>query len=133
MPAHQTPSLEHLPRREREVMDTIHALGGRVSVEEIRSRMTSPPSYSAVRAMAGRLEAKGYLRHDVDGGRYLYSATGSPASARRTALQRYVHTFFGGSIGSMMVALVRDERWSDDELEALRAEVERVRRERKRR
>jgi hypothetical protein len=32
----------------------------------------------------------------------------------------------------MVASLVRERSWSDDEVEALRAEIERVRRERKR-
>ena len=54
---------EKLSRREREIMDALFALGNRASAEDIRTRMTHPPGYSAVRAMLARLEAKGYLRH----------------------------------------------------------------------
>ena len=52
-----------LSRREREIMDAVFALSNRASAEEIRARMPHPPSYSAVRAMLARLEAKGHLRH----------------------------------------------------------------------
>ena len=113
-------------------MDAIFGLGNRASAEEIRTRLTQPPSYSAVRAMLVRLENKGYLKHELDGVRYVYSATTSPGTARRAALKRYLHTFFGGSLGQMMTALVRQEQWTDEELDVLRAEIERVRKERKR-
>ena len=59
------------------------------------------------------------------------SATTSPAAAKRTALQQYVQTFFGGSLKQMMTALVAEGSWSDDDLAALRAEIDRVRKERK--
>jgi len=84
-----------------------------------------------VRVMLARLERKGYLRHQQDGLRYIYSATTSPAVAKRTALQQYLQTFFGGSLASMMTALVRDGSWKDEDLDALKAEIERVRQERK--
>jgi BlaI family penicillinase repressor len=113
-------------------MNALFALGNRASVEAIRERLVSPPGYSAVRAMLARLERKGHIRHHADGVRYMYSATTSPAAARRAALQQYLHVFFGGSLGQMMTALVRHESWTDDELEALRAEIEQVRSERKR-
>ncbi len=65
--------------------------------------------------------------------RYLYSATTSQTVAKRTALQQVVHTFFGGSLTQMMTALVSEGSWSDDELAALRAEIDRVRRDNKER
>ncbi len=125
------PSSERLPRREREVLEAVFALQNRASAEDIRAHLPSPPSYSAVRAMLVRLEKKGYLKHQADGLRYLYSATTSPGAARRAALQQYVRTFFGGSLGQMMTALVRQEDWTDEDLDAIRAEIERVRKERK--
>ena len=127
----RTPPPEKLSRREREIMDALFALANRASAEEIRARMTNPPSYSAVRAMLVRLETKGYVRHVEDGLRYIYSATTSPAAARRAALQQYLRVFFGGSVGQMVTSLLTQEAWTDDELDALQAEIERVRRERK--
>jgi len=121
-----------LTRREREIMNAVFALANRASAEEIRQRLTNPPSYSAVRAMLARLETKGYLRHQEDGPRYIYSATTSHATARRTALQQYLRVFFGGSRTQLMTALLRHEPWTDEELETLRTEIERVRKERKR-
>src|ERR1700756_1098287 len=88
---------EQLTRREREIMNVLFARGNRASAEEIRSQLTSPPSDSSVRVMLARLERKGYLKHQQDGLRYIYSATISPAVAKRTALQQFLETFFGGS------------------------------------
>jgi predicted transcriptional regulator len=123
---------EALTRREREIMDAVFALDNCASAEDIRARLTSPPSDSSVRVMLARLEKKGCLKHRQDGLRYLYSATVSPAVAKRTALQQYVGTFFGGSLGSMMTALLSEAPWTDAELDALKLEIDRVREERKR-
>ena len=125
--------LAALTRREREIMNAVFALGNRASAEAIRARLTSPPSDSSVRVMLARLEKKGYLKHQQDGLRYLYSATTSPAAAKRSALQQYVQTFFGGSLKQMMTALVAEASWSDDDLDSLKAEIDRVRKERKQR
>jgi predicted transcriptional regulator len=121
-----------LTRREREIMDAIFALDNRASAEQIRERLANPPSDSSVRVMLARLEKKGVIKHQQDGLRYLYSATISPTTAKRSALQHYVRTFFGGSLKQMMTALLADASWSDDDLAALRAEIDRVRKERKR-
>src|SRR5215468_3926809 len=122
---------ERLTRREREIMNALFALGNRASAEEIRGRLADPPGDSSVRVMLARLEKKGFLKHQQDGLRYIYSATISPAAAKRKALQQYLQTFFGGSLKQMMTALVGESPWTDDELDALKAEIDRVRKERK--
>jgi len=126
------PVIHRLSRREREIMNVLFALSNRGSAEDVRHRLTNAPSYSAVRAMLVRLEQKGYVRHRLNGVRYIYSATRSHASARRDALREYLRAFFGGSLAQMMTTLVRDEEWTGDELDALEAEIGRVRKEGKR-
>ena len=122
---------ERLTRREREIMNAVFSLGNRASAEDIRARLTNPPGDSSVRVMLARLEKKGHLKHQQEGVRYLYSATTSPAVAKRTALQQYLKTFFGGSLRQMMTALVSEASWTDEELDGLRNEIDRVRKERK--
>jgi len=126
------PSHDVLSRREREIMNTLFALGNRATAEDIRARLADPPSGSSVRVMLARLEKKGLLRHDVDGVRFVYSATESPDKAKRTALRRYVQTFFGGSLAQMVASLVRQESWTEQELEELAAEIRRARKEKSR-
>ena len=126
------PHSERLTRREREIMNAIFALKNKASAENIRSQMTNPPSYSSVRVMLARLEKKGYVRHQEEGLRYIYSATTSPAVAKRTALQQYLRTFFGGSLTRMMTALVREGSWTDEDLDSLKVEIEQARKQRKR-
>src|SRR5262245_7440922 len=129
---HMSQDLGRLTRREREIVHAIFALGNRATSDAIRARLTNSPGDSAVRVMLARLEKKGYVKHRKDGLRYVYSATVSPAVAKRKALQQYVQTFFGGSWRQMVTALVSEASWSDEELAALRAEIDRVRKERKR-
>jgi BlaI family transcriptional regulator, penicillinase repressor len=122
---------QHLTRREREIMHAIFALDNRASAEDIRARLSDPPSDSSVRVMLTRMEQKGLVRHQGHGLKFVYSATVSPATAKRTALQQVVQTFFGGSFAQMVAALVREGTFSEDEVESLRSEIERVRKERK--
>ena len=126
-----SPPNEKLTRREREIMNAVFALANRAAAEDIRARLTKPPSYSAVRAMLVRLEAKGYIRHQQEGARFIYSATISPAKARRAALKQHLRVFFGGSLGHMMTTLLRHEPWTDDELDHLSAEIEQIRKRKK--
>jgi predicted transcriptional regulator len=123
---------EQLPRREREIMDVLYALGHDASVEDIRGRLTNTPSNSAVRAMLAKLEAKGHVRHREEGLRYVYAPTTARASARRDALRNIVHIFFAGSARQTAAALLEQESWTNDELDELSAEIDRVRKETRR-
>jgi predicted transcriptional regulator len=125
------PSTEKLTRREREIMNAIFELANRASAEDIRARLTNPPTCSAVRAMLARLETKGHVRHQEEGVRYIYSATTSQGTARRAALRQYARIFFSGSLSQMITALINQEAWTEAELDTLHAEIERVRQERK--
>jgi predicted transcriptional regulator len=125
------PHPDKLPRREREILDVLFAFERNASVEDIRERLADPPSYSAVRAMLAKLEAKGYVRHREEGLRYVYAPTIARTAARKDALQKLVQVFFGGSPRETAAALLKQESWSDGELDALTAEIERVRREKK--
>jgi len=122
-------STEKLTRREREIMNAVFSLGNRASADEIRARLTDPPGDSSVRVMLARLEKKGFLKHQLDGLRYIYSATTPPWVAKRRALQQYLQTFFGGSLREMMMTLVSEAPWTDEDLDALRREIDRVRKE----
>ena len=126
------PTLDRLTRREREIMDAIFAGGNRASAEDIRSRLIDSPSYSVVRTMLTRLEQKGYVRHHALGNRYIYSATASPAAVQRAGLRRFLGVFFEGSTRNLVTSLLRNEEWSDEALDALQSEIDRVRKQRRR-
>ena len=127
-----SPPHHKLTRREREIMDALFALGDSATSEDIRAQLSDPPSYSAVRAMLVKLENKGFVRHREEGLRYVYSPTRSRASAQKNALQKIVRVFFAGSPGHTATALLKQEKWTDEELDALRQEIDNVRKDRRR-
>ena len=110
-------------------MDTLFAREEGASAEDVREQLTDPPGYSAVRAMLVRLEAKGFVKHREEGLRYVYFPTKSRASARRSALEKLVQVFFGGSPRDTVTALLHQEYWTDEELESLQSQIEQVRKE----
>ncbi len=123
--------VDKLSRREREMLDILFALGNNGSAEDIRARLSDPPTYSAVRAMLVKLEAKGVIRHRAEGLRYVYSSVASKSSAQKRAVSQLLNVFFGGSPSQAAAALLKQEHWSDDELEALRAEIDAARKNRR--
>ncbi|QQS40398.1 MAG: BlaI/MecI/CopY family transcriptional regulator [Acidobacteriota bacterium] len=124
------PSIENLSRREREIMNALYSIGERASVEDVRQLLTDPPSYSAVRAMLVKLESKGYVLHHEEGLKYVYVPTIPRQKAQRNALDEIVRVFFGGSPGDTATALLKQEEWTDEELDELRAKIDAVRKER---
>jgi BlaI family penicillinase repressor len=119
-----------LSRRERQIMDALHELGNSASAEEIRQKLPDPPSYSAVRAMLVKLEAKGFIRHREEGLRYVYAPKTKRSTARRSAVERLVRVFFGGSPGEAVNSLLDAEEWSPEELEEMSKRIERLKKER---
>ena len=97
-----------LSRREREVMDIVYRLG-RATAAEVRREMAQPPTDPAVRATLRILVAKGRLRHEYDGPRYVYAPTVARDAARRSAFRHLLDTFFGGSARGAMAALLEME------------------------
>jgi predicted transcriptional regulator len=115
--------LPSLSRREREVLDVLHRLG-RASAADVRAALADPPSDSAVRTHLRILEEKGHARHEQDGPRYVYLLTVARDAAGRNALRHLMRTFFDGSPGHAVAALL-DETADDlsasdlDRLDAL--------------
>ena len=120
----------HLSRRERQIMDALHQRG-RATASEIQAALPDPPSYSAVRALLRILEAKGHIKHLKEGARYVYRPRASRESARRSALNRLVSTFFAGSVTQAVAALLEnaDTRLSESELRELEQMIEQARKE----
>jgi len=102
-----------LSRRERQMMDIIYARG-QANAQEVLGALPDPPSYSAVRATLRILVEKGHLKTRKEGQRYTYLPTSSPEAAARTAVQRLVDTFFGGSRERAVAALLEEERGALD-------------------
>jgi predicted transcriptional regulator len=120
----------HFSRRERQIMDVLHAKTS-ATVAEVRARLADPPGYSAVRALLRILEEKGHVKHQRDGARYVYLPRVSRESASRSALRRVVTTFFQGSVKQAMAALLEnaDTGLSDAELNKLQQIIKRAQKE----
>ena len=89
-------SLSALSRRERQIMEIIYC-HGRATAGEIHRELPDRPSYSTVRTLLRVLEEKGYLTHESDGPRYVYSPCISTEKAKRSAIEQLLRTFFNNS------------------------------------
>ena len=119
-----------LSRRERQIIDVLYRRG-RATAAEVMADLPGDPSYSTVRTQLRVLEAKGHVRHEDDGQRYVYSPAIPRSTVRRSALKHLVETFFDGSVEQTMAALLGGDaaRLSDDELERIAELVAKARKE----
>ena len=119
---------DQLPRREREVFEIICRLG-EASAAQIRDAISDAPSYSAVRTLLTRLEAKGLVRHAERDQRYFYSSIERPHRMRERALRTLVDTFFKGSGADAATALLgMTRKLKPEDIEALQKAVDEARR-----
>src|SRR2546429_7897676 len=94
-----------LSRRERQIIDILYRRG-RATANEVMADLTGDPSYSTVRTQLRVLEAKGHVRHEEEGLRYVYLPAVARHAARRSALRHLVDTFFDGSTEKVVGALL---------------------------
>lgn len=119
-----------LSRRERQIMDFLHARRS-ATVAEVQGGIPEPPSYSAVRALLRILERKGHVRHRSEGARYIYEPVQPRTAARRSALRHLVDTFFDGSAAEAVAALITltGDRLDEEEAARLSGLIEQARKE----
>ena len=93
--------LEHL------VMDFVWA-NGPCTAEACRAGLEArhPLKDSTIRTLLRRLEAKGYLRHEVDGRTYLYRPMDAPQAVAARAVKQIIDKLCGGSVEELLVGMV---------------------------
>ena len=119
-----------LSRRERQIMDTLYQLG-RATAGELMKALPGEPSDSTVRTQLRVLEAKGHVRHEEEGLRYVYLPVVPRRVVRKSALKHLVNTFFDGSTEKVVAALLGPDggRLSEEELDRIAEMVAKARAE----
>lgn len=116
--------ISNLPRREREIFEILCSVG-EATAAEVRERMADAPSYSAVRTLLARLEAKDLVTHREVDQAYVYRSARQGEQVRQSALQQMVRTFFDGSAASAATALLGLSRnLKPEELDALQRAID---------
>lgn len=119
--------MTHMSRRQRQIMDILFR-HRKATAEEIRERLPDPPSNSAVRALLATMVNKGYVTQKEENFRYVYSAAIQQEVAQKSAIDRLVNTFFGGSTAATVNALLglKSEQISLEELNELSEIIEKA-------
>lgn len=122
--------LHDLTRRERQIMEILFRLG-KAAADDVMRALPGDPTYSTVRTQLRVLEQKGYVRHEEEGRRFIYTPVVRRQAVRKSALRNVVDTFFDGSVEKVVAALLGGEasRVSDAELDRILHLVEKARKE----
>jgi BlaI family penicillinase repressor len=106
-----------LGRLELQIMNVVWSRG-KTTVHEVRDDLSDgrKPAYSTILTMMRKLEAKGYLKHEVDDRTYVYAPTISRRAARHSLLSDLVDRLFEGSSSLLLTSLVEQNRITDQEL-----------------
>jgi BlaI family penicillinase repressor len=86
-------------------MDILFTLS-RASGPEIQERLPDRLSYSGVRTILRVLERKGHVRHAEEGLRYIFMPVVARETARKSAMEKLVATFFAGSVKAAAAAFL---------------------------
>ena len=119
-----------LSRRERQIIDILYRRG-RATAADVMEDLPADTTYSTVRTQLRVLEAKGHVRHEQDGQRYVYSPAVPRGTVRRSALKHLVETFFDGSVEQTVAALLGGEgsRLTDEQLDRIDGLIRKARKE----
>ena len=111
-------------------MDVLYRRG-RATAAEVMAELTGEPNYSTVRTQLRVLEDKGHVKHEEEGGRYVYAPAVPRHAARKSALKHLVETFFDGSAEQVVAAVLGGEasRLSDEELDRVSALIDKARKD----
>jgi BlaI family penicillinase repressor len=113
-----------LSRAEQAVMDHVWSRGP-VSAEDCRTALatTWPMKDSTIRTVLRRLEAKGYVSHEVDGRTFKYRAVDAPVAVATRAVRQLIDRFCGGSAETLMLGLVNEDVIGARDLERIQQRI----------
>ncbi len=114
-----------LGRVELQIMNVVWEKG-QATVHDVKEALSQgrKPAYSTILTMMRKLEAKGYLEHDVDDRTYVYRPKVSQKAVQHGILGDILDRLFEGSASLLVNSLVEQNRISDKELGKIQKLIE---------
>lgn len=116
---------EHLGKLQLAIMRVLWS-DGESTVAEVHR--TLEPSHglapTTIATMLKKMEGKGVVTHRTEGRRFIYRPTISEDAVTRSMVADLKERLFGGSAAALVSHLLQDHEVDDDELAALRRQIE---------
>jgi len=98
---------------------------GRATAEEVRTTLLPEHRLkdSSVRTLLRRLEARGYVRHELDGKTFVYRAELPANAIAAGAVREVIRRFCSGSVEQFLVGMVDEKVLTAKDLERLARKV----------
>ncbi len=109
----------HVTNRELDVMAVLWDRGS-ATVSEVRQRLAEHLAYTTILTVLRTLEARGYVRHEVEGKAYRYHPLIQPEQVGDRSLGRLLDKVYRGSRELLVTRLLSDKTVSGDELRRIR-------------
>ncbi len=81
---------------------------------------TEPVAHSTVQTLLRQLEAKGAVGHQAEDRTFVFFPRLKEDRVKRTAARELLDRVFGGNVSGLVAHLLKNERMSREELDALR-------------
>jgi predicted transcriptional regulator len=121
--------MPHQPtRRELELLAILWELG-EASVRDVYERMRQHEriAQNTVQTFLRTMEEKGLVKHRMEGRAFVYR----PAYSRERSVKSFVDTVFSGAAQEMVASLLRVQKLSDREIDAIDELIQGLRKKRK--
>src|ERR1043165_10246546 len=105
--------------RELDVMAVLWERGDG-TVTEVREKLPADLAYTTVLTILRKLEAKGLVRHKVEGKAHRYIPRVAQKNARRTVLGHLIDKLFDGSPEQLLAHLVDDHHLTPAQVKRMR-------------
>ena len=104
---------DEAPLTVREVMNLLHEQGRKVA-------------YTTVLTFLTRLEQKGFVKSDKSELAYVYTPVISREGVAKSRLKSFLSQLYDGAAGPLVLQLMRDEKFSSDEIAELQKLIDRL-------
>lgn len=104
---------EEAPLTVREVMNLLHEHGRKVA-------------YTTVLTFLTRLEQKGFVKSDKSELAYVYKPIVSREGVAKSRLKSFLSQLYDGAAGPLVLQLMREEKFSADEIAELQKMIDRL-------
>jgi BlaI family penicillinase repressor len=110
---------------EQQVLELLWA-NGPATGEAVRAAIGKdrPLTDSTIRTVLRRLEAKQFVRHEMEGTKFLYSAAREPGKVAAEAVRNVLKNFCRGSLEQLLTGLVDHRVVNSAELRRLAEKIE---------